>query len=350
MNPILRLLLSPFSLLYGIGLAFRNLCFNLGILKSESFAVPTIIIGNLKVGGTGKTPHVEYLIHLLSNDFNIAVLSRGYGRKTKGYLLADRQSNAQDIGDESFQVKSKFPNTTVAVSEDRRLGIKQLLKQEHPPEVILLDDAYQHRYVKGDLNILLTEYNDLYIDDYLLPMGRLREGKKGAGRADIIIITKCPKNLTPLEMRSITIDLKLKEYQKTYFSYIEYRKLIPLNKDAESMGLIKKQLSEVDVILMTAIANPKKIKQYIQKYNRNTEILSFPDHYYFMPKDYRMLKDKFKNLRKKKVLIVTEKDATKLDLNQLDGIPCFSLPISIKFHNTLEESIDEYILNYVRKY
>lgn len=350
MNFIYRLLLFPFSLLYGSFISLRNVAFTTGILKSSSFSQVTISVGNLKVGGTGKTPHIEYFIQLLSDTYKLATLSRGYGRKTKGYLLANENHTAADIGDEPFQIRSKHPNIAVAVCEKRVDGIQKLTAEKKDIEVILLDDAYQHRYVKPDLNVLLTEHDDLFMRDYVLPAGRLREPKKAANRADIIIVTKCPKNLTAIEMRSITIDIKPKEYQKVFFSYLSYAKLKALNTEAEALNLKKKDLSEINVILMTAIANSKKIEKYISKYNRNAEHLKYPDHYFYREKDYKLIQSKFKNLTKTKVLIVTEKDAVKLKMDKFLNIPVFSLPIEVKFHNNSDESFDDYILDYVRKY
>lgn len=350
MKFIYRLIAFPFSILYGIIISIRNIGFNIGILKSHTFSQVTISIGNLKVGGTGKTPHIEYFAKLLSKEYKVATLSRGYGRKTKGYILANDQHNATDIGDEPFQIKEKFPELNVAVSEKRVEGIEKLTAEKKDIEIILLDDAYQHRYVKPDINVLLTEHDDLFINDRILPAGKLREPRKSANRADIIIISKCPKNLTAIEMRSLAIDVRPKEYQKVFFSYLSYSKLKPLNQEAEQLDLKRKDLANVNVILMTAIANPQKIEKYILKYNPSTEVMSYPDHYFYREKDYQLIQSKFKNLTKTKVLIVTEKDAVKLNMEKFFNIPVFSLPIEVKFHKNSDETFDDYILDYVRKY
>lgn len=350
MKFIFRLFTLPFSLIYGLIISIRNVGFNSGIIKSTAFEQLTISIGNLKMGGTGKTPHIEYFVRLLSDHYRVATLSRGYGRKTKGFILANDTHSAEDIGDEPFQIKKKSDKITVAVCEKRVEGIEKLLAEKKDTEIILLDDAYQHRYVKPDLNVLLTEHDDLYIHDYTVPSGKLREPKRFANRADVIIVTKCPKNLTAIEMRSLAIDIKPKEYQKVFFSFLSYSKLKPLNSEAQQLDIKKKDLSKVNVILMTAIANPKKIIKYISKYNASAEVLTYPDHYYYREKDYKLIQSKFKNLTKTKVLIVTEKDATKLNMDQFFNIPVFSLPIEVKFHKNSDETFDDYILDYVRKY
>lgn len=346
-----KLILAPFAFIYWIITGFRNLLFNFGILKSEEHPILLIGIGNLCVGGSGKTPHLEYLISLLNKQYNLATLSRGYGRNTSGFLSADQNPNARLIGDEPYQLYKKFDAVSVAVDENRNRGVKKLLKSENPPEIILLDDVFQHRYIKTDLNILLTEYDDPYHKDFLMPMGKLRESRMGAQRADIIIVTKCPRNLTPLEMRSFSMDLNIAAYQKVYFSYIDYLDLKAINEKGKELDLSLKDIKKVDVILMTAIAKPKRINNLIKKKNQQAEIISFPDHYFYRPKDYENLQKKFSNLTKTKILIVTDKDAGKLDFNKLENIPVYSLPIQIKFHsNNSEDTFDEEILNYVRSY
>lgn len=346
-----KILLAPFAFIYWIITGFRNLLFNAGVLKSEQHPNLIICVGNLCVGGSGKTPHLEYLIRLLGKQYKIATLSRGYGRTTSGFLLAEQNPNARLIGDEPYQLHEKFNHITVAVDEKRNRGISKLIQSEMPPDLILLDDAFQHRYVKADLNILLTEYDEPFHKDFLMPMGKLRESRSGAQRADIIVVTKCPPNLTPLEMRSFSMDLNLAAYQKVYFSYIDYQDLSPINEKAKELNLTLKDLKQVDVCLMTAIAKPKRIIKLIKKKNQQAEVLSFPDHYFYRPKDYQNLQNKFSNLTKTKILIVTDKDAGKLKLDQLGNIPLYSLPIKIKFHsNSSEDSFDQDILNYVKSY
>jgi tetraacyldisaccharide 4'-kinase len=350
LKSILKTLSLPIALIYWVVTSIRNVFYYIGLFKSTSFPLPIICLGNLSVGGTGKTPHTEYLIRLIKDDFKVATLSRGYGRETKGYRIANENDSAKTIGDEPFQIYSKFKRLIVSVSEKRVHGIKELLKSDKKPEVILLDDAFQHRQLKAGLNILLTEYNAPYNKDYIMPLGRLRESRIGAQRADIIVVTKCPKNLTPIEMRSFSAKMNLKEYQKSYFSYIEYDVLKPINDKAKLLNLNYNSLSEVDLCLASAIAKPKPLVTFIKKHNKNAEILNYPDHYYFRKKDYQVIESKFTNLTKEKVLVVTEKDATKLDLNLLEKVPVFAIPIQVKFHPTINNSIDEDILNYVRSY
>lgn len=340
----------PFALIYWVITSIRNFLYYVGIFKSQRFPFPIICIGNLTVGGTGKTPHTEYLISLLKDDYKVATLSRGYGRQTKGFKIATAEDTAKTIGDEPFQMFSKFKRLIVSVDEKRVRGIENLLKQEKSPEVIIMDDAFQHRKVKADLNILLSEYEKPYFKDYIMPLGRLREARLGAQRADIIIISKCPRNLTPLEMRSFTADLNLKPYQKVFYSYVSYSALKPLNEIAKQKKLDYSGLKNLDVCLTTAIANPKPLKEFISEKNHQVDFLKYPDHYYFRKKDYELISKKFTNLTKEKVLLVTEKDATKLDLAKLEKFPIYAIPIEIKFHPTTNNNIDEEILNYVRSY
>lgn len=350
MKSLLKLFSLPFALIYWVVTSLRNVLYYTGIFKSKRYAFPIICIGNLNVGGTGKTPHTEYLVRLLKDHYRVATLSRGYGRSTKGYRLATEEDNAKTIGDEPFQIFSKFKDLIVCVDEKRTRGIENLLKLENKPNIILMDDAFQHRQVKADLNILISEYEKPYFNDYIMPLGRLREARIGAQRADIIIISKCPSNLTPLEIRSFSTQLKLKEYQKAFFSYICYSDLKAVNDAAIQLNLNYKDLSRLDICLVTAIAKPKPVQNHIKKYNKQAELLSYPDHYYFRKKDYDLWNKKFTNLTKEKVLLLTEKDATKLDLTKLKNIPVFIIPIEIKFHPSPSNNIDEEILNYVRSY
>ncbi|MEX2379763.1 MAG: tetraacyldisaccharide 4'-kinase, partial [Vicingaceae bacterium] len=229
MNFVLRILLLPFTLIYSIAVRLRNFFYDIGLLKSSEFNFPLIVVGNLTVGGTGKTPHTEFIVKTLKNDYLTAVLSRGYGRKSKGYKLADSGDSPESIGDEPYQIFTKHQEILVAVDEKRKRGIEKLRALPSAPQVVVMDDAFQHRQVKAGLNILLTDYSNLYINDILLPSGRLREPKSAAKRADIIVITKSPSVLSPLEIRRITESLKPKAYQKVFFSYIDYQNLKPLN-------------------------------------------------------------------------------------------------------------------------
>ena len=351
MDAILKILLLPFTLLYSVGVGLRNLAFDIGILKARSYKFPLISVGNLNVGGTGKTPHIEFIVEQLKNEYLIATLSRGYRRKTKGFKIADSGDDAMSIGDEPFQIFSKYPEIMVAVDGNRRRGINQLMGLPGPPEAILLDDAFQHRYVKPGLNILLTDYSKLYIDDIPLPSGRLRENRSGAKRADIIVVTKSPKVLSPLENRRITNSLKPTEYQKVFFSFIDYQALKPLNKAAVDLNSNKLNLGERGVLLVSAIANPRSLKLHLKRYAKEIDSLRFKDHYYFKEKDYSKIKKRLEVLLSpKKMIVITEKDAVKFDATKFEDIPVFCMPITIKFHKQETENFSAEIKKYVESY
>ena len=254
---LLSALLFPISVLYGTVTFVRNKMFDCGILPSEKFDVPVICVGNLSVGGTGKTPHTEYLALLLSARYRVAVLSRGYKRKSKGFVLADERTTARELGDEPYQIKRKFPDIKVAVDADRRNGITRLMQlpDEEKPEVIILDDAFQHRYVKPTLSLLLTDCNKLYTSDYVLPAGRLREWKSGASRADIIIVTKCKADISDEERKNILRQISPSKNQRVFFTYINYGELLPVFGEScdTSVNFI---CGNPEVLLLTGIANP----------------------------------------------------------------------------------------------
>ena len=258
-------LLTPFSFLYGIGVRFRNQLFDWKVLRTERYDLPIICVGNLTVGGTGKTPHTEYIIRLIKDRYRVAVLSRGYKRKTSGFLLADQRSTSKDIGDEPYQMKRKFPDILVAVDADRRRGIRNLLAlpENKRPEVIVLDDAFQHRYVAPTLNILLTDCHRLYTQDKLLPAGRLREPMDGARRADVIIVTKCESCIQPIDFRIIEEDIHLSAYQELYFSRILYGELEPVFSGKAPKRTLKGLASTTEVLLVSGIASPAPLEKEI---------------------------------------------------------------------------------------
>ena len=235
---ILRKFLFPFAVIYGIIIRVRNFLFDINLLKSKAYDIPIICVGNLSVGGTGKTPMIEYLLTLLSSKYRVATLSRGYGRNTKGFILLEGDENAAEVGDEPLQFKTKFKEVLVAVDEDRQHGI-EILKDKNQAEVVLLDDAFQHRKVKAGLNIVLTKYDHLYIDDLMLPTGDLREPIIGIERAKVIVVTKCPKDLSIEERRKIRAKLNHRNYQKLFFSYIDYSDIIYTSKNSKSIALLK---------------------------------------------------------------------------------------------------------------
>ena len=344
--------LLPLSWLYGIGVGFRNKLFECGVLKQHSYDIPIISVGNITVGGSGKTPHVEYLIRLLQDNAKVAVLSRGYKRKTHGYILADENSTMKDIGDEPFQMKKKFSGINVAVDHKRTRGIENIIHDHKDTGVILLDDAFQHRYVKPGINILLVDYHRLIIYDKLLPAGRLREPLSGKNRADIVIITKCPKDLKPMEFRVLTKSMDLYPYQSLFFSTIDYDTLYPLfNKDGNK--ITKQQLKQTNVLLVSGIASPKQIIVDMKQHVASMTPLTFADHHQFSEKDAERINESFANLKGNKIIITTEKDATRLeDINGIDDdvkSHIYVLPIKVRFMLDQENVFNDKIIDYVRK-
>ena len=312
--------LLPFSWLYGFGVGFRNMLFEMGILKGRSYTVPVISVGNITVGGIGKTPHVEYLIRLLKDKANVAVLSRGYKRKSHGFVLADAETPMKMIGDEPYQMKQKFPDITVAVDSKRTRGIDHLIGGEAGKDidVVLLDDAFQHRYVKPGINILLVDYHRLIIYDELLPAGRLREPVKSKDRADIVIITKCPWNLKPMEFRVITKAMKLYPYQQLFFSTHEYE--MPIAVFPEEQGKLGASetldslasLKDKNVLLLTGIGSPEQMKHDMEQMTDHVTPLTFSDHHDFKQKDIVTINEAFAALPEPKVRIEQRGKATPL--------------------------------------
>ena len=343
----------PLSWLYGLGVRLRNQLFELGILKSRSFDIPIISVGNITVGGSGKTPHVEYLIRLLKDHAKVAVLSRGYKRKSKGYVLAGDETPMKDIGDEPFQMKTKFPDTHVAVDKNRCHGIDMLTgnKETSDTDVILLDDAFQHRYVKPGVNILLVDYHRLIIYDKLLPAGRLREPQSGKARADIVIITKCPKDMKPMEYRVIIKAMNLYPYQQLFFTMLEYDNLRPMfcgeERPLKSIG------KNENILLLTGIASPKQMIYDLKEYSGNITPLTFPDHHQFTSNDIERINEVFKAMPSPKTIITTEKDNARLF--GMDGLSdevrhnMYMLPVRIKFMLEQEEEFNNKIIGYVQK-
>ena len=342
--------LLPLSWLYGLAVKLRNLLFDVGVLKSRNFDVPIISVGNITVGGTGKTPHVEYLIELLHQKFRVAVLSRGYKRKSRGYLVASANTTVRDIGDEPFQMKQKFPDITIAVDKNRCHGIDQLTSDDEKLDVILLDDAFQHRYVKPGINILLVDYHRLIIYDRLLPAGRLREPLSGKNRADIVIVTKCPRDLKPMEYRVITKAMNLYPYQKLFFTTISYGELRPMSP-ARPLSL--KDLKDLQALLLTGIASPKQMVHDLSPYVKRLHPLTFSDHHHFKRKDVERINRAFAALPSPKLIITTEKDAARL--NGVEGLSddvrkhLYVMPIKIEFMQEQEDMFNENIIGYVRK-
>ena len=344
--------LLPLSWVYGLGVKLRNTLFDIGVLKSRTFQIPVIAVGNITVGGSGKTPHVEYLANLLRKDFHVAVLSRGYKRKSKGFIRATDKTTMPEIGDEPFQMKQKFPDVTVAVDKKRCHGIELLTEKDNRLDAVLLDDAFQHRYVKPGINILLVDYHRLIIYDQLLPAGRLREPLNGKDRADIVIVTKCPKDLKPMEYRVITKAMNLYPYQHLYFTTLEYDQLRPVfNKNGGLHSL--EDLSDQHVLLLTGIASPEQLEHDLSPIAPHLTPLTFSDHHQFKSKDIQLINDRFAALPSPKVIVTTEKDAARLltaeGLSDEVRANLYVLPVRIAFMQDQQESFNLQIIGYVRK-
>lgn len=318
--------LLPLSWLYGLVVSIRNLMFDVGMLKSKTFPLPVICVGNITVGGTGKTPHTEYLIRLLSEKHQVAVLSRGYKRQSEGYVLATPTTPMTDIGDEPYQMKHKFPQIHMAVDKERCHGIAELMKKEvqPPTDVVILDDAYQHRYVKAGLNILLMDYHRLIYLDKLLPAGRLRESSSGTKRADIVIVTKCPRDITPIERTGIERSLNIENWQKIFFSTYSYP------DDMKGIGK--------NPLLVTGIASPEQMIYDLQKIIPKFDVVSFPDHHHFTENDINTIRTRAAG----RTILTTEKDATRL--HGLENVKV--IPIEVEFIDG-KEDFDNIIRNYV---
>jgi len=335
------LLLYPLSRLYGLGVGIRNLMFDKGLLPQHEFDIPVIVVGNLTVGGAGKTPHTEYIINALSSDYRIGMLSRGYRRQTKGFVLASRKSRPEDIGDEPYQIYRKFENRgiMVAVCEKRVDGIRKMLELNPSLNLIVLDDAFQHRYVKPRISVLLTEHVRPVYNDRLLPLGRLREPVKSMDRADIVVLTKCPEDMKPVDYAIFNKNFDLFPYQSLLFSRYRYLPLVPLfpelhnNEPAPRLG----NLSKANTILAVAgVANPRPFIRYLRVFGAKVKLMIFEDHHNFSRADMEAIQRKFASLKSEdKLIITTEKDAVRLCNNPYfppDLRACsYYVPISVEF-------------------
>ncbi|MFO7790667.1 MAG: tetraacyldisaccharide 4'-kinase [Bacteroidales bacterium] len=348
------LILYPLSLIYGIIISVRNSLYNTGILKSTSYDFPVICIGNLSAGGTGKTPHVEYLIRLLQEDFGIAVLSRGYKRRTKGFRFVEETDNVRNVGDEPMQIKKKYPHITVAVDEKRVRGINKLSRHDDL-RVVLLDDAFQHRKVDAGLNILLSNFNRPFTKDHFLPFGRLREHAHEHRRAHIIIITKCRKDLKPIEKRLIEKDLKIYPFQYLYFTSLEYDDLINVYDNNKRIALEDIKEKEMQILGVSAIAHNKTFREKLREISDNVKMIRYLDHHYYKKKDIERIQKQFNNIESDhKIIITTEKDAVKL--MEMSEIPedikkhFYYLPVRAVFlgDKKQEEEFKYQIIRYVK--
>ncbi|HQK98036.1 MAG TPA: tetraacyldisaccharide 4'-kinase [Bacteroidia bacterium] len=349
----MRILFYPLALVYAIITSLRNLFFNVGLLRERSFPLPIIGVGNLSTGGTGKSPHVIYLAALLKDDKKVAVLSRGYGRRSKGYREVNVADSVGLTGDEPLQYKTLYPELTVAVCEKRVDGIEMLMKEKHP-EVILLDDSFQHRYVKPGLNLMLTDYNDLFYNDHILPAGNLREVRRGVKRADAVIVSKT--NPLPNLQEFEKIDRKIRRYgvQEVFFSYMRYREYVE-SGNGERMAL--SELKNKKVMVVAGIANPQPLIDFLQMHSDKVEIEKYGDHHAFTAGDLTALTKKFDMFaaarKEGAVIITTRKDYMRLNSAELahllKRLPVVILDIEICFHTFGQQKFDHYILNYVKK-
>lgn len=309
------LLLYPISRIYGMITAVRNKMFEYGMLKQQEFDIPIVVVGNISMGGTGKTPHVEYIVESLLGRYNIGVLSRGYKRTTKGFVLATPQSRPEDIGDESYQIYRKFgPDITVAVCEKRADGINMMREINPKLNMIILDDAFQHRYVKPSVAVVLTEYNRPVFKDSILPYGRLRESARALNRADIVIVTKCPLEMKPMHYRIFEENLKLFPYQKLYFSRYNYGHLVPIFPDeATEIPMLDSQTAGSSILVVTGVANPKPFARYLRRYKARIKLKRFSDHHNFTSADMEEIAETFDALPgNNNFILTTEKDAVRI--------------------------------------
>lgn len=337
---IAKMVLLPCSKLYGGVTYMRNKFFDWKVLKEVGFDVPVITVGNIAVGGTGKTPHVEYLVGAFRRNRKVAVLSRGYRRNTKGFIIAGRTSTPRDIGDESYQIYHKFKGeVTVAVCEDRVFGIRELMRLDPGIEMIILDDAFQHRYVKPAVSIVITEYNHPLSEDRMLPYGRLREPARGINRADIVIVAKCPAGMTPWDYRSVINDYNLFPSQHLFFSHYAYQPLQPVFPDVATSVPYLDWLTSGDSILAVAgIGNPRPFVRHLKSFGAKVKVDIFADHHQYNKKDIEYLLERYKSLKgKQRIIVTTEKDAVRLASNpyfphELKAISYY-LPIQVEFEN-----------------
>lgn len=340
------ILLKLLSILYSIGVGLRNKLFDLGIYHSTKSDITTISVGNITVGGTGKTPHAEYILSLVSSKVNSAYLSRGYKRTTRGFRLANENSNASTIGDEAYQIKRKFPNITVAVDAKRHNALKKLSNSKNPPKLVVLDDAYQHRELHPDLNILLIDYNRLTYQDEMLPLGELREPSSNTDRADIIIFTKCPNTLMPVDMLSTRTQIRPFPYQTLYYTTLTY-------SDPKGLFTNKKlDLCGKEIILVTGIAQPQHLHKHLEKYASLITALKYPDHHKFTTHDIKEIEHDFEKLNaSNRAIITTEKDAARLiSMNIPESIKneIYTIGIEIEFLFNTKKDFDAQIDKFLR--
>ncbi|MCZ2339665.1 MAG: tetraacyldisaccharide 4'-kinase [Chitinophagales bacterium] len=345
---MIRIVLAPFALLYGLVVLLINFFYEIDLLKASKFSIPVIGISNLSIGGAGKTPHIEYLIELLKDYINVATLSRGYKRETTGFRFVTNDDTARTVGDEPLQYRRKYQDIVVAVGESRAYAIPQIMLKYSQTQTILLDDSFQHRAVEPGLNILLTAYDNLFTDDYLLPAGRLREWRSGYERADIIIVSKCPKVMDENNRQQIIGKIQPKSYQTVYFSYYEYGYPYYLYNPAQRISLDDK----LGVVLLSAIANTKYLLDYLDDTVGSVFEIEFTDHHMFTTQDIERIIKVYQNTPdERKILLTTEKDAMRLELFKdtlkAHNIPVFILPVKVRFHFEESSKFDQQIKNFL---
>ena len=345
--------LIPLSWLYGIAVGIRNCMFDWGIIKSTRYDIPIISVGNITAGGTGKTPFVEYLIRLLRKEYRVAVLSRGYMRRSRGYILAKKNTPIERIGDEPWMIKQKFPDVYVAVDSNRRRGITRLMndKETSDVDVILLDDAFQHRYVNAGQDILLIDYHRMINYDYMLPAGRLREPWTGKERANIVIVNKCPEVMSPIEYRIVSESLQLRPFQSLFYASLKYGKLVQMYGNDEFRSL--DTVSHIHTLLVSGIGNPWQIEMDMRMYIRDVRPITFTDHHYYKADDIRNITRRFREMPEPKMIITTEKDATRLQImrNIPDDIKeaIWVLPIKVTIKQDKGDMFNKIITDYVQQ-
>lgn len=343
-----RILLLPFALLYWLVIAVRNWLYNKNVFGSSSFGLPVICVGNLSVGGTGKSPMVEYLVENFKDKFKVATLSRGYKRKTKGYALADDNSTALEIGDEPMQFHLKFPDVPVAVGEERVFAIPQLLHDRPNTEAIILDDAFQHRAIKAGLNILLTDHGNLFTRDFYLPTGDLRDLKSNYKRADIIIVTKCKPNLTEEERKSLVKEINPLPHQQVFFAAIQYGQIYHITeRSAFDLN------DQTEVLLVSGIANPRPLKKLLEEHSDTYYLMQYADHHIFSIDDLNDIKKRFRSIdAEKKIILTTEKDSVRLAKfsRELTELPLYVIPIRHFFLFDEAGKFNQLITDFIRNF
>ncbi len=347
---LVKYVLAPFALIYFVVIWVRNKLYDIGLFRTITFDLPVIAVGNLSVGGTGKTPHIEYLIRLLQPHYKLATLSRGYKRKTSGYLLARPEHHADHLGDEPSLLFKKYPGVAVAVAEDRTLAMPQLLTDRPGTQVTLLDDAFQRRDIGASMTILLTTYHEPYYNDRILPIGSLREYRSAAKRADIIVVTKCPPNLSNTKRKEMEAAIDPGPHQKVLFSYLQYAAPYHIAHPATKLMLEK----DLNIYAFCGIANTTALEEYIRPQVQDLYVKKYPDHHYYDRYDLEFVIEAFKNLdRPKKVLLTTEKDVTRLfkhkEVVMQRSLPIFVLPVRVEFFPQDKAFFDREILDYLER-